>query len=100
MIVISGILTLDPAKASLALELTTTLCAATREEPGNGAYEYWQDPADAGRWRVFEEWEDDDALNAHMASPHMAAFLGSAGDLGITGIDISRYDVDKKSKFM
>ena len=100
MIVISGILVMDPTKADLAVQLTATLVAATVQEPGNVTYEYWQDPADAGRWRVFEEWESDDALNAHMAAPHMAEFMGAAGGLGITGIDISRYDVETKSKFM
>jgi len=100
MIVISGILELDPSKIDLAVELTNTLCAATRDEPGNVTYEYWRDPNNAGRVRVFEEWESDDAINAHMASPHMADFLGAAGDIGITGVDISRYDVETKSKFM
>lgn len=100
MIVISGTLTLDAANATLMQELTAILVAATVQEDGNLAYEYWQDPADAGRWRVFEEWRDDEALNAHMAAPAMAEFMGAAGGLGITGIDLSRYDVETKSKFM
>jgi len=100
MIVISGTIDFDPAKAEEAIAATDTLCAATRQEAGNAAYEYWQDPHNPGRLRVFEEWADDDALNAHMAAPHMAEFMGAAGGFGITGIDISRYDVDNKSKFM
>ena len=27
-------------------------------------------------FRAYEEWENDDALNAHMASAHMAEFIG------------------------
>jgi quinol monooxygenase YgiN len=100
MIVISGIITLDPANNNRMVELTSTLVAATRAEPGNIAYEYTNDPTDPSRWRVFEEWEDEDAINAHMGSEHMAAFLGAAGELGITGAELHRYDVAEKTKFM
>jgi quinol monooxygenase YgiN len=100
MIVVSGTLTIDPAKADLAEELTSKLVAETRKESGNVSYEYFRSHGDAGRWNVFEEWESEDALNTHMASPHMAEFMGAAGDLGITGVDIQRYDVSAKSKLM
>ncbi len=100
MIVISGTITIDPANTDRMIELTGTLTKATREEPGNEAYEYTQDPTDPGRWRVFEEWKDEDSINAHMGSDHMAAFMGAAGELGITAIDLSRYDVSEKTKFM
>jgi quinol monooxygenase YgiN len=100
MIVVSGTLTIDPAKADVAQQLTSTLVAETRKEPGNVAYEYFRSHHDPGRWSVFEEWESEDALNTHMASPHMAAFMGAAGDLGISAVDIQRYDVSAKSKLM
>ncbi len=100
MIVISGTITIDPANTDRMIELTSTLVKATREEPGNETYEYTQDPTDPARWRVFEEWKDEDSINAHMGSEHMAAFLGAAGELGITAVDLHRYDVSEKTKFM
>jgi quinol monooxygenase YgiN len=100
MIVISGTIDLDPAKSGRMIELTSELSAETRKETGNLSYEYWQDPTNPGRWRVFEEWESEDAITAHMATPHMAAFMAGAAELGISGIDISRYEVTEKSKFM
>lgn len=100
MIVISGTIDLDPANARRALELTSELSAETRKETGNISYEYWQDPTNPGRWRVFEEWESQDAIDAHMATPHMAAFMAGAAELGISGIDIARYEVTEKTKFM
>lgn len=100
MIVISGTIDLDPDKSSRMTELSGELSAETRKEPGNISYEYWQDPTNPGRWRVFEEWESEDAITAHMAAPHMAAFMAGAAELGISGIDISRYEVTEKSKFM
>jgi quinol monooxygenase YgiN len=100
MIVVSGTLIIDPAKATLCEELTTKLVADTVKEEGNISYEYFRSPSDPGRWHVFEEWASEAAMNEHMASPHMAEFMGAAGDLGITGVDIQRYDVSEKSKLM
>jgi len=100
MIVISGTITLDPAKADAAHEAIVTLVAATRAEPGNITYEYTRDHADAGYWRVFEEWADQAAVDAHMGAPHMAEFMGAMGGFGIAGVDISTYAVDTKTKFM
>ena len=86
MIVVSGTLIIDPAKATLCEELTTKLVADTVKEEGNISYEYFRSPSDPGRWHVFEEWASEAAMNEHMASPHMAEFMGAAGDLGITGV--------------
>lgn len=100
MILVYGILTIDPAKADKAKELTDALVAETRKEPGNVSYEYFHALGDSGRMSVVEEWQDEDALNSHMASPHMAAFMGSAGEMGITGVSIDQYQVSEKTKMM
>ena len=100
MIVISGTITLDPANADSAFEAIGTLVAATRAEPGNITYEYTRAHDDAGYWRIFEEWADQEAVEAHMVAPHMAEFMGAMGGFGITGVDISTYAVDTKTKFM
>lgn len=100
MIVISGTIAIDPANIDAALAAVAELEAATRAEAGCITYGFWQSPTEAGLFNVFEEWEDDDALNAHMGSAHMITFLTAAGEFGITGTDISRYDVSAKTKFM
>ena len=100
MIVISGTLTFDPAKVDETIAATNTLVEATLAEPGNVTYGFWPSSSEPGVFLVFEEWADDDAINAHMGSEHMAAFMGAAGDLGISATDISRYDVSDKTKFM
>jgi hypothetical protein len=35
-----------------------------------------------------------------MASPHMAAFFGAAGDLEISSVAIDQYEVTEKKKMM
>jgi len=100
MIVISGTIVIDPANLDAATAAVAELETATRAEPGNIEYAFWLSHSEPGTLHVFEEWADEDALNAHMGSEHMAAFLGAAGAFGITGTDISRYDVSNKTKFM
>lgn len=100
MIIVSGTLTIDPAKIDRAKELTSTLVAATLQEAGCAQYGYWQSLEQPGVIRVFEQWADEDALNTHMGTPHMAEFMGSVGELGITAVDIIRYEVTSSSKLM
>lgn len=93
MILISGVVTVEPDDRARALELTRALAAASREEPGCRAYGFWEDPDEQGRFRVFEEWESAQALEAHFATPHIAAFLSELPSLRITGQELTRYEV-------
>lgn len=101
MIVVSGTIDLDPAKHDAAVEAMQAVASATTEqEEGNISYQFFADLGDPGRFRVFEEWKDQAAIDAHFASEHMGAFMASMGDLGVTGTDIHRYEVSDKSKLM
>jgi quinol monooxygenase YgiN len=66
---------------------------ATRREPGCISYAFSADLAHAGRFRIFEEWESQDALDLHFASSHMAAFQGRVAGLGVKGMSIKKYEV-------
>ena len=100
MIVVAGTITIDPANNPRMIELIAELVPATLAEAGNVDYGFWQSPTEPGVWHAFEEWNDEDALNSHFATPHMATFMGAMGDLGVTGVDIQRFDVSAKSKLM
>ena len=100
MIAVFGIININPDKVDAAKAATDTLIAETRKEPGNISYEYFHALGDPGRVAVFEEWESQEAIDSHMASPHMAAFFGAAGDLEISGVAIDQYEVTEKKKMM
>lgn len=100
MIVISGTITLDPANLDVATAACAELETATRAEAGCVAYGYWLSHSEPGTIRVFEEWEDEDSINAHMVSEPLAKFMEAAGSFGITGIELQRYDIAQKTKFM
>ena len=44
--------------------------------------------------RVFEQWESQEALDLHFASPHMEKFRKTLGELGITGMDMKRFEIE------
>ena len=49
---------------------------------------------------LFEKWESDEALAAHMKASHMAEFQQKAGDFGITAMSVERFDGATASKLI
>jgi quinol monooxygenase YgiN len=97
MIIVSGTLRVDSADIDKAMELGTTMSEASLAEEGCSAYGFWQDPADPGRVRVFEEWASQEALDEHFATPHMGAFMAGLGELSISDMELSKYEVSEKA---
>lgn len=52
------------------LPLYAELLEKTRQEPGCIAYDLYHDKRDQGHFVFVEEWQDDSALDAHVASEH------------------------------
>lgn len=100
MIIVSGTVSLDPSNTETFLAALQPLVTATRAEAGNVSYGFYADPFEDGTYRIFEEWADQAAVDAHMGSEHMAAFMGQMGDFGVTGIDLHSYQGSDKTKFM
>jgi quinol monooxygenase YgiN len=95
MIVIAGHVALDPAKREQAEAAARAMMSETRKEQGCISYTFSADLEQAGRFRIFEEWESDEALRAHFASPHMARFQQAVGGLGVREMKVQRYEVSK-----
>ena len=93
MLVIAGEIEIDPANRDKAIAAALRVMEETRREAGCISYTFTGDFADQGRFRVFEEWESQAALETHFASPHMAAFQAAVGGLGVKRVAIQRYEV-------
>ncbi len=91
MIIIAGTISFDPAKRETLESGFAAMQAETLKESGCYGYEIFNSRSAEGTVLIFEKWEDDDALGAHMTSPHMAAFGGVMGSIGITGVDVKKY---------
>jgi len=93
MFVIAGEIEIDPAQREAAVTAALRMMEETRKEAGCISYSFSGDLAEGGLFRIFEEWESQQALDAHFASPHMATFQTSVGGLGVRRMTIKRYEV-------
>lgn len=96
MLVVAGEIKLDPAKRAEADAAFAKMREATLKEPGCIAYQAYAGRDDAGTVFMFEKWQDQAALDAHFASPHMAEFGAALGGLGVTGMDVKKYEVSSE----
>ena len=71
---------------------------ATRKEPGNGFYTLYTESANPLKYAVVEEWESKSALDAHMKTPHFAAFGKEIEDLLAAPLDIKVYEANEASR--
>ena len=74
MLIVAGTIQVDPDSRDAATDALLEMMRETRKEPGNLEYAFTPDLADPGLLRIFEQWESQEALDAHFAAPHMAAF--------------------------
>lgn len=58
----------------------TQLAEATRQESGCLTYDLYESAAAPGVFVTVERWTGQDALDAHMKSPHVAAAFAAAGN--------------------
>lgn len=94
--VVSGEIRIDPDDFDAAVALFEPLVVETNAEPGCIAYDFWVDPRDHGRIRVFEEWESEAAMAEHAASAHLATFFTAMASLRIKSVDLSRFEIASK----
>jgi len=93
MLIVAGEIEIDPANREKAIAAALEMMEATRREAGCLSYTLSGDLAHPGRFRIFEEWKSQAALDEHFATPHMAAFQGKAAMLGVKGMKVQKYEV-------
>ncbi|MDH3498944.1 MAG: antibiotic biosynthesis monooxygenase [Acidimicrobiia bacterium] len=97
MIVVAGTITFDPADHEGVRRAVMDVAGETRKEAGNLSYEFFADLSGPGRMLVFEEWESDDALQAHFGAPHMLAYRAALENFDMRSRSIKRYVVTETS---
>ena len=97
MIVVTGLIEVKAESREAAAMVAATMAWATREEPGCIAYGFYADVEAPNRLRVYEEWTDQAALDAHFASPHMAEFRKNLGTVKLVSMDVQKFEGGPKS---
>ncbi|MSO87495.1 MAG: antibiotic biosynthesis monooxygenase [Acidimicrobiia bacterium] len=99
-ILVTGTIDFDPAKRDDAIAAINDCMVASRKDDGCEAYVFSGDFGDPGRVHVSEQWTSQEQMDAHMATPHMAAFMGQMGAFGVTGASLTKWDGATPSKLM
>ena len=68
-------------KLDRILELSKEMVEKTVKEGGCIKYELYQDTKDPKVLIIIEEWEDEEALNKHMASEHFRRIIPQLNEL-------------------
>jgi quinol monooxygenase YgiN len=95
MLIVSGTLTVDPARRDEYLAQRLPSMVETRDEPGCLEYVLSPDPLDPARLRVYERWETGEDLERHLASTRSRRGDGAANpaSVSVLAVDVVRYEV-------
>ena len=92
MVIVGGTFEFEPALRDKFIESRVDMMRTSRSEPGCIEYTFGADPLDPGRVILFEKWEDQAALDAHIAAQRAAPRPSEPGIRPISS-SIMLYDV-------
>lgn len=95
MVIVAGSLAIDPDQVPAFRQAVSTLEKKTRQEDGCLYYALAVDDEATGHVVVLERWRDEAALQAHLATDHVKAFIDAVGG-HIKGMDAKLYDVSNE----
>lgn len=81
MLILTVNLRVPPTEVEALRPHIETVIQASRQEPGCIAYHYAEDFFTPGLFRVFEIYNDEDALKAHGASDHFRKWRAISGHI-------------------
>ena len=91
-IVVVGSLKARPGKEDEAAQALADLVEPTHAEAGCILYALHKGVDDPSRFAFVERWESRQAIDDHLASPHIAALLERVDELFAEAPDIVMYD--------
>lgn len=94
MIVVVGRVRTDAEKRGELVRLAQALVTASRRDEGCISYRFYEDTEIANDFVFIEEWESDDALREHFATPHIAEFMRTVPAALVAPPDVSFHTVE------
>jgi quinol monooxygenase YgiN len=93
MIIVTGRVRVHADQRDAAILAAEGMRKHTIDEPGCVDYRFWSATDDHDAILLFEQWEEQAALEAHLAAPHMAAFLAQIGAAVDGTLEVTRFEV-------
>lgn len=100
MIAMYATLPVQADSRAAAIDLVQELAERSREEPGVIDYRPAVDVAEENTIRIFEQYEDESAVEAHMSSDHFESFQADIAAHLAGEPTLYRYDVESKTQLM
>lgn len=97
MLVVTGLIEIAEKDIAAARIAAADMAVATRREPGCAVYAFYEDVEAPGRFRVYEEWSDADALKAHGETPHMDVFRAALAEFDVRKAEVLKFEGGPKS---
>ena len=88
------------ASMEAARHAIADMVASSKAEAGCIAYAFTQGVLQPGVLHSVEKWQDEAALAAHFATPHMAAFGAAIAGLDFKVIEAVKYHADDGAPVM
>lgn len=95
MIVVAGVAPIDPNKREEAKAIMKKIMDATLLEEGCITYQFLFNPWNDAEVHIFEEWETQEALDAHFQTAHMETFRKALPSIVTGQFNIKAYTVSK-----
>ena len=92
MLIVTGVVEVSPEGIEALKAAAIEMARETRKEDGCNIYGFWQELENPNKFRVYEEWTDLAALEAHSQAPHMGVFREAVGKAGLVSRDIVRFE--------
>ncbi len=99
MIVVNAVVKTTATDILALTSAISTMETASRAESGCDDYTFSIELSDPNTLRITEKWHSVEALKAHFATPHMAAFQKTMGDHPPASLAVKFYDVQEIHPF-
>lgn len=94
MVIIAGTLKIKLEVRDAAISAMLAVVTATKPEAGCIVYDFWNDLGDANRFHIYEEWDKQESLDAHMKQEHTQKFLSLIPAYIDGAMSVNRYEAE------
>lgn len=96
MIIIHAFLNVKLEKHKEFLEVANQMTISTQEEDGCIGFNFYEDPAEKGKFVFIEKFKDEDANKYHKQTSHFKTFVEGLSDFLSEPLQAEVYDASKR----
>ena len=93
MIVVVGRVRTDADKRDALVRIGQAVAKASRTEPGCLSYRVYEDTEIENDFVFVEEWESDESLQQHFATPHVRDFMRTISETIVAPPDVKFHTI-------